>query len=580
MVEKIKTISLSKLKISEAEVNGVSERRVTFVASTDREDRDYEVVKIDTFRLPTKGGGSIKVADLPTGGSDNVVIPLLTNHDMWNVEKTIGSVRNASFENNRLIFEVGISSRPYAQDVFKLIEEGHLDNAFSIRYGDYSHNFDTGVDTDGEVIEVSLVTRGSNKDAQVLEVKGMKEDNMNKAKTLEADQAPAEQNTETNTNNDGDNNVPQENDEEKEKGMTTDNNTHTEFAKTQVKTPSQAARVTTSAPDDYLKSKQAEHDFARTIVDHYGQSSQMVMKSWSNKLKEKGITGDTILPASLEQIFFKAWEDHYEALGTFRRTTKLSGAVYAFNTTDRALGHEKGEKKAEQNLSDIRRDYKFKVMYKKLAIDLQDLIDDETGELLRLRSEELASRRGDELVRAVWFGDERTEPSEGNPDYRLFDGTRGPWSMVNDINNANTAGSFSQAVATQIANVASDSLWQKIIKVRGAIRGGVGRKIIVLPEGSLTELAIATKDNGEPLFPLGTDMQNLFGSYIFESPYMATSGYDVLGYREGSYLLATGNPMVRTMFDLDYNTDVMLQEQAVAGTAYGHKVIAGYKSKA
>lgn len=50
MVEKIKTISLSKLKISEAEVNGVSERRVTFVASTDREDRDYEVVKIDTFR--------------------------------------------------------------------------------------------------------------------------------------------------------------------------------------------------------------------------------------------------------------------------------------------------------------------------------------------------------------------------------------------------------------------------------------------------------------------------------------------------------------------------------------------------
>lgn len=598
MSEKVKSLSLSKLKIAEVDLdNGQKERRVTFVASTANEDRDYEHVQIDTFRLPLKGGGHITVSDLPSTGADNIDIPFLTNHDLWDVEKTIGSVRRAMFEDGKLIFEAGISSRSYAQDVFKLIEEGHLDNAFSIQYRDYQHDTATKTDVGGEVIEVSLVTRGSNMDAQVLEVKQMKGTNMNNNNPTapveptepkgEVDAPAGDQNQDegaavesapeanqpTETNNE-----PQTEDEDKEKSMHDNPNNNATAAK-QVKMPSQVS-VSAKSNSDYLKSKQADHDFAKTIVEHYGQSSQMVMKAWANKVKEKGITGDAILPASLEQIFFKAWEDHYEALGTFRRTTKLNGAVYAFNTADRALGHRKGDKKAEENVSDVRRDYKSKVMYKKLSIDLQDLLDDETGELLRFRSEELASRRGDELVRAIIFGDGRTAPTGQNPDYRIFDGTRGPWNMVGDLNGSTTAGSFSAAVATQIANVAADSMWQKIVKVRGAIRGGEGRKIIVVPEGTLTALEIATKDNGEPLFPLGTNMQTLFGSYIFESPYMEGSGYDVIGYREGSYLLAAGDTMVRTMFDLDYNTDVMLQEQAVAGTAYGHKVLAGYKSKA
>lgn len=610
MAGKVKSLSLTKLKISEAEHDGKQERRVTFVASTANEDRDYEIVQIDTFRLPLKGGGHIRVSDLPAGGASNVDIPLLTNHDLWDVSKAIGSVRNAYFEDGKLIFEAGISSRDYAQDIFKLIEEGHLDNAFSIQYRDY-HRGDGAVDMDGEIVEVSVVTRGSNKDAQVLEVKSLNKgeemttENVEENKTDETTQVETTEETQTNTETDiedqnqdenekqedaeAEDNTTTESDPEEnkptegvEKQMTTETN-HKEIAAAQVKMPSQTATSTNSNAEGYLKSKQADHDFAKTIVENYGKSSQMVMKAWADKVHAKGITGDAILPTSIEQIFFKAWEDHYEMLGTFRRTTKLSGAVYAFNTADTALGHRKGDKKAEQTLNDVRRDYKFKVMYKKLAIDLQDLIDDETGELLRFRTEELSTRMGDELVKAIVFGDGRTAPTGNNPDYRIFDGTRGPWSMVSDLNEAaktSGADAYSAAVASVIANSTTDSLWQKIVKVKGAIRGGIGRKIIVVPEGTLTELEVATKDNGEPLFPLGTDMQNLFGSYIFESPYMANSGYDVIGYRENSYLLAMGEIMTRTMFDLSYNTDVMLQERAVAGTAYGHKVLAGYASKA
>jgi len=596
MAEKIKSLSLNKIKITSTE----SERRVTFVASTSSEDRDYDHVLIDTFRLPLKGGGHIVVKDLPAGGSEEVDIPFLTNHVLRDVEKTIGSVRRASYDDGKLIFEAGISSRDYAQDIFKLIEEGHLDNAYSIQYREYEHDPETNSDIGGEIVEVSLVTRGSNKEARTLAVKQIKGETMDEDKstntttqetqTTEAT-VPVEGNQQTTAQapeadaqpeTAGEETVERETETEKEKSMNTTTN-HQELAAKQVKAPSQASVSIKSQAKEYLKSKQADHDFARTIVENYGQSSQMVMKAWGNKLKEKGITGDAILPTRLEQIFFKGWEDHYEALGTFRRTNLLSGAVYAMNTTDRALGHKKGDVKAEQNVSDVRRDYKFKVMYKKLSIDLQDLLDDETGELLRFRNEDLSTRIGDELVRAIIFDDGRTTPSGSAADYRIFDGTRGPWSMVGDLNEAaktTGASAFSTAVATVIPNAAADSLWQKIVKVKGAIRGGVGRKIIFVPEGTLTALEVATKDNGEPLFPLGTDMQNLFGTYIFESPYMTGSGYDVIGYRENSYLLAMGDPMIRTMFDLDYNTDVMLQERAVAGTMYGHKTLAGYASAA
>lgn len=598
--EKIKSISLSKLKILEPS-DDTQERRVRFVASTAKEDRDYEIVQIDTFRLPLKGGGEIKVSDLPTGGSDNVNIPFLTNHDLWSVEKVIGSVRNAKYEDGQLIFEAGISKRDYAQDVFKLIEEGHLDNAFSIQFRDYDWNMDSDVITNGEIIEVSLVTRGSNKDARVLEVKAVKGEDMDpeaKAKNPDIEnqtpipgpeasenkpETPAEvttaepESTETN--------------ESKEKTMDKDLPNQTKLAAKQVEAnqkvadrglplPDQDAHVKVVEGSDYLKSKQADADFARCIVDNYNRPGAAVLKSWSEHIKKKGVTGDALLPSSIEQIFFKAWVDHYEQLGTFRRTTKLAGSLYAFNTTDRALGHRKGDKKAEQTVSDVRRDYKAKIMYKKLSIDLQDLIDDDTGELLRLRTEELSTRIGDELVRAIVFGDGRTEPAEGQPDYRIFDGTRGPWSMVNDLNNAATANSFSAAVATVVANSDADNAYTKAVKTLAKVRGGVGRKILVTGEGFTEDLLLTTKTNGELLFAPGTNLQDLLNAYIFESPYMNGSGYDMIAYREGSYLLAMGDMMVRTMFDLNYNTDVMLQERAVAGSIYGHKTLAGYASKA
>ena len=61
MAEKQKSLTLTKTKL--ADLDG--EHRITFVASSGNEDRDYERVEISTFRLPLKGGGHIIVQDLP-----------------------------------------------------------------------------------------------------------------------------------------------------------------------------------------------------------------------------------------------------------------------------------------------------------------------------------------------------------------------------------------------------------------------------------------------------------------------------------------------------------------------------------
>lgn len=156
------------------------ERTIIAVVSSSNFDRDDERVDVKSLRLPLKKGGSVVVKDLTS--LEEVDIPLLINHS-FDVEDVIGSVRKAyANEANELVFEFGISNRAKAKDLMTLIDEGHLDNAFSITMSDYQYSDKTIFDA--EVVEVSLVFRGSNKDARILAVKSLiKGDVMAEAET-------------------------------------------------------------------------------------------------------------------------------------------------------------------------------------------------------------------------------------------------------------------------------------------------------------------------------------------------------------------------------------------------------------
>lgn len=604
---KLKSLRLTKTKV--ADIDG--ERRVTFVASTESEDRDYEKVIISTFRLPKKGGGEIIVSDIPADGTDEVDIPLLTDHDLFEVDKVIGSVRKAYFTDGELIFEAGISSRDYAQDVFKLIDEGHLDNAFSISFRDFNYNPDNGEIRDGEIIEVSLVTRGSNKDARVLEVKGLKEgDEVEEPTTTpveevkeEVVEAPAET-TETKTDEaeekaetevveiaNEETAEPAEESEEKseeepaEETKESDEESGKEnemdaksIAKAQVVEPATQEAKSTSA--EYLKSKSAVKDFVNLTVEMKGQSPEAIKKAWEANLKAKGISGDAILPTQIEQIFFKAWYDQTGILSTFRNIRTNASAMYAFSGEGegiRAKGHKKGDTKAGQTVATVRRDLKQKLIYKMLAIDLQDLLDDQTGELNAFRVEELAGRVADEIARGAITGDGRTAPESG-ADYRVFDGTRGLFSMVADLDTVST-NDYAGLVATVVENSEDDNLYDKIVKALGEVREINGQgKVVVVPTGSISTLKTLKGQDGHYIFNPGSSVEDGIEAQIFEMDSLNGSGYDVIAYANQGYGLYSTNDMVRTSFDLNTNTDAMLVERSVAGSAYGYRAVAGYAS--
>lgn len=596
--ETTKSLSLTKTKIAEVE----GEHTITFVASSANVDRDYERLEIGTFRLPVKGGGTVRVADLPPEGATDIDIPLLTDHDLWSVDKVIGSVRKASYVNGELVFEAGISSIPRAQELFKLVEEGHLDNAFSIQYRDYRVNPDTNVQTDGEIIEVSLVTRGANPDARVLATKSVKgidvetekptpevieetkddtlvEVAQEVAATEEAEEKPAEEKAEVEeVAEEAAPEAPVE--ETKEKGIKMDK----EIAKSLVKEPSQAA-VSVETNNGYLKSKGAMADFAKTIAENRGNKFA-IKSAWESNLKAKGLAGTFQLPTELETIFFHAWDDvEADVLGTFRRSARRAGVANAFygaNPEDiRAKGHKKGEQKAEQTLTAVKRDLKGKIVYKKLGIDLIDLLEDESGEVLRFRTEELTDRLRTEVYTAAVLGDGR---SEATPDYRVFDGTRGLWSMVADINGSSVANSYASMVATSINGSADDDLYAKIVKTLaqvkpvGLTRGNGYRKVLVIERNDLAALHLITNTAGAYLFAPGTDFEQVFGARIIELDGVKAAGYDVIAYANQGYTLLGTDDMVRTDFDINTNTDYMLVERLVAGSLEGNKVVAGYKN--
>lgn len=605
-----------KCLIKSVEGKEAEERTITFVASSAEQDRHYEKVDTASLRLPLKGGGEIIAGDIKADGVDNVDIPLMLNHS-FDVKDVIGSVRRAYFKDGELIFEAGISKREEAQEILQLIEEGHLDNAFSITMADFDYNQDSGEISNAEIIEVSVVFRGANKEARLLAVKSvegielvernkdgsfkaivdgkevtLKADEATEAEVEEAteekaedeDKSEPEAEAENATETEGESVAEEEEKSEESEAETTEESTKEEsemdkeIAKEAIATPAVAVKATS---ENYLASKDYLNVFKKAIIDTKGQSAGATKAVLKAHLASKGITGDAILPTEIASIFFKTWEDKGSILSTFRNINAPAAALYAFGGTGeniRAKGHKKGDQKAVQTVTSTRRDLKQKLVYKRQDYDLQDILDDTTGELLRFRVEELGARVANEIALGAILGDGRTQPESG-ADYRVFDGTRGLWSMAADI-AGNTA--YQNAVANAVTYSATDNIFDKIKKTLAQVRAiNGGRKVVIVEPGALSEFEITKTDSGTYLIAPGTSASTLFpNTVIFEMDEMVGADYDVIAYADQGYALFSTNEMVRTAFDLDYNTDAMLVERSVAGSLYGNRVAAGYNAQA
>lgn len=593
MAEEMKTKSLSFSNVKAKEASD-GERRIQFVASSNQEDRHGERVDVASLRLPLKSGGEITVSQIGEDGVEGVDVPLMLNHS-FDVKDVIGSVRKAFYTDGELVFEAGFSKGEIAQNILTLLEEGHLSNAFSITMSDFDYDPETAVISNAEVIEVSVVFRGANKEARLLAIKDLLGgENMEEAEKVEVEQTEAETveepvveeaeaETEAEESSDKE---PETAEETVDEGETAEKDA--EPVEETEETPSEEITEEKEEPEmdkeiakdlvapkatpvqavkssNYLESKQALKDFKNIVMKNHRGTNDQIMKAWMENLKSKAISGDQILPARIEQIFFKTWVDKAEILNTFRQLGARSGAVYAMKASayGTAQAHEKGETKVNQELEAIRRDLKGLGIYKKLPIDLQDLFDDETGELLAFRVEELAGRVAHAIVVGAIVGG-----------YIDANG-RGLFSMAGDLTNtaeSGATGDFAKAVATVVEADASDTDLAKAIKTVGAVKGN--RRILIAGEGWMTNARIALIGMNYPV----ADIAEFVGAdEIHELEEMSASGYDLIAYARDSYVLAgERNATVRTDFDLSTNQDVMLVERYVAGSITGYKNLAGY----
>lgn len=160
----------------------VGEKTIKAVVTAPTLDRDGDIIDTASLHVPLQDGSWKYASELI--GDEAIDLPFLIDHD-FSVENVIGSVRSAYINTmGELEVVFGMSNRSKAQEMFTLLDEGHLNNAFSITVSYDSKNIDNGVLYEGELIEISLVFKGSNRNARLLEVSKaiLKGENMEQSK--------------------------------------------------------------------------------------------------------------------------------------------------------------------------------------------------------------------------------------------------------------------------------------------------------------------------------------------------------------------------------------------------------------
>ena len=552
MAEKVKKTALElKTEISKS-VGENEERRIRFVASSVNEDRHYEKVDVASLRLPLKQGGEIRAGAIPTEGVNDLVdIPLILNHS-GDVRDTIGSVRSAFYENGELIFEAGISKREIAQEMLLLLEEGHLSNAFSITMSDFDYNFESETISNAEIIEVSLVFRGANREARLLAVKSLKGDEMGQEKEtpevlkkeatttvypeVVADDEPEVEQAENSTEN---NNYNEEKEEEMDK----------ELAKDAISkaAPSQ----TMKSSSNYLETREAMNDYAKILEKFAGANANEVKKAWTDHVAQKGISNvESLLPGAM----VSAISDGIEKSGTIWNVLNKTGLtvrrIDAETAGARAQGHKRGTAKKETTLTFTDRVIRAGFIYDYLKLNKEDIVENrDTGALVKFVLETLPKRIITEIERAVVIGDGRSGEDDKINSFI---------SILDDAKNS--------VFATEYTPTTGELLYKSIVKAAANIVAE-GDVYLVMSKSAKADLKLSETKSGALVFPLGGDIAGtLEVKEIFTPSWFAPEGVQAVIFVGDAYETVGDNSIeAYTNFSLSQNKQEYLQEIYAGG---------------
>lgn len=318
---------------------------------------------------------------------------------------------------------------------------------------------------------------------------------------------------------------------------------------------------------DWLHGEAGHKAFADTLrkAGRLGASFDNMWRAEAAKhMSLDGISG-LPNPAPVEQYFIDAMEKSDGIISHFQFINAKSFRVHLLNSSSRAAGHKKGDQKANQNVTDTTRDLLVKMVYKRLDLDATELY--ENPWLIDFRSKELVDAIIVEIERAAIIGDGRTQPGSGEADYRMFDGTRGFYSVYADATAVSGIGT-SLASSVSVAG----NLYDGVVTARGSIKKEGGQILIAKSQVITDMLTAKTTGNGYLVAP-GARIEDILGvERVYTPAWMDNASCDAILLVNNAYKHGGEQGIrVRPDFDTATNTDILLDETPRFGSLGEYK---------
>lgn len=325
------------------------------------------------------------------------------------------------------------------------------------------------------------------------------------------------------------------------------------------------AQETAIKTTDWLHSEAGHIAFADTLkkAGRMGASFDNMWRAEAAKhMSLDGITG-LPNPAPVDQYFVDALEKGDGIISHFKWVSAKSFRIHLLTSEDRAAGHKKGDTKQNQAVTDTTRDLLVKMVYKRLDLDATELY--ENPWLVDFRSQELVDAIIAEIERAAIIGDGR---SSGTPDLRMFDGTRGFYSVEADATAQN-------GFADLYATASGGNLYDGVVGAKGSIKTE-GGQIVIAKSAAVTDL-LQAKNGGQYLVQPGARIEDILGvERVYTPGWMANSTYDAILLVDNAYIHGGEQGIrVRPDFDTATNTDILLDETPRFGSLAAKKAAIG-----
>jgi hypothetical protein len=188
--------------------------------------------------------------------------------------------------------------------------------------------------------------------------------------------------------------------------------------------------------------------------------------------------------------------------------------------------------------------------------------------LIDFRAQELVDAIVAEIERAAIVGDGRTAPSGNAADYRMFDGTRGFYSVLAD---ATAQSGIGTNLASSYLAGANTNLHDGVVGARGLIKTE-GGQILIAKSAKITAL-LQAKANGNYLVQPGSRIEDILGvERVYTPTWMDGQTVDAILLVNNAYKHGGERGIrARTEFDTSNNTDILLDETPRFGSLGEYK---------